>query len=150
MTLISECLFSTKESTNSGSKYFKPPSQKQMVSPSCFDTSCYEKFEKVLMVKTSENDFQTQQHTCIGTFKNPRGHFRKLSSHMVFYPSFRHQLPVGGGIRVLWKHFFQLFNFMRHSIRLSCLSFKTAKCWIYQTSPLNWLCLSHIIFNTVE
>jgi hypothetical protein len=31
MTLISECLFSTKESTNSGTKYFKPPSQKQMV-----------------------------------------------------------------------------------------------------------------------
>ena len=39
MTLISELLFSTKESTNSGSKYFKPPplslSQKQMVAPSC-------------------------------------------------------------------------------------------------------------------
>jgi hypothetical protein len=32
MTLISEFLFSTKESTNSGSKYFKPPSQNQMVS----------------------------------------------------------------------------------------------------------------------
>ena len=32
MTLISEFLFSTKESTNSGSKYFKPPPlpQKQM------------------------------------------------------------------------------------------------------------------------
>jgi hypothetical protein len=43
MTLISEFLFSTKESTNSGSKYFKPPSQKQIVAPSCFDTSCYEK-----------------------------------------------------------------------------------------------------------
>ena len=49
MTLISKYLFSTKESTNSGSKYFKPPSQKQMVAPSCFDsdTSCYEKLEKV-------------------------------------------------------------------------------------------------------
>ena len=34
MTLISEFLFSTKESINSGSKYFKPPSQKQMVAPS--------------------------------------------------------------------------------------------------------------------
>jgi predicted RNA-binding protein with PUA-like domain len=45
--LISEFLFSTKESTNSGSKYFKPPSQKQMVAPSCFDISCYEKLEKV-------------------------------------------------------------------------------------------------------
>jgi hypothetical protein len=30
MTLISEFLFSTKETTNSGSKYFKPPSQKQI------------------------------------------------------------------------------------------------------------------------
>jgi hypothetical protein len=47
MTLISEFLFSTKESTNSRSKYFKSPSQKQMVAPSCFDTSCYEKHEKV-------------------------------------------------------------------------------------------------------
>jgi hypothetical protein len=46
LRLISEFLFSTKESTNSGSKYFKPPSQKQMVAPSCFDTSCYEKLEK--------------------------------------------------------------------------------------------------------
>ena len=47
MTLIPEFLFSTKESTNSGSTYFKPPSQKQMVAPSYFDTSCYEKLEKV-------------------------------------------------------------------------------------------------------
>jgi hypothetical protein len=47
VTLISEFLFSTKESTNSGLKYFKPPSQKQTVAPSCFDTSCYEKLEKV-------------------------------------------------------------------------------------------------------
>ena len=47
ITLISEFLFSTKESTNSGSKYFKSPSQKQMVAQSCFDTSCYEKHEKV-------------------------------------------------------------------------------------------------------
>ena len=47
MTLISEFLSSTKESTNSGSKYCKPTSQKQMVAPSCFDTSCYEKLEKV-------------------------------------------------------------------------------------------------------
>jgi hypothetical protein len=47
MTLISEFLFSTKESTNSGLKYFKLPSQKQTVAPSCFDTSCYEKLEKV-------------------------------------------------------------------------------------------------------
>ena len=93
------------------------------------------------MVKTSENDLQTLQHTCIGTFNNPLGPFRNLSSHIVFYP-----LPpflginflLGGGIRVLWKHFFQLFNFRRHAIRLSCLSFKTAKCWI-QTSPLNRL-----------
>ena len=40
MTLILELLFSTKESTNSGSKYFKPSppppsSQKQMFAPSC-------------------------------------------------------------------------------------------------------------------
>jgi hypothetical protein len=41
-----EFFFSAKESTNSGSKYFKPPSQNQMVAPSCFDTSCYEKLEK--------------------------------------------------------------------------------------------------------
>jgi hypothetical protein len=27
------------------------------------------------MVKTSENDFQTLQHTCIGTFNNPLGPF---------------------------------------------------------------------------
>ena len=47
MTLISEFLFSTKESTNFWSKYVKPPSQKQMVAPSCFDTSFYEKLEKV-------------------------------------------------------------------------------------------------------
>jgi hypothetical protein len=48
MTLISEFSFSTKDSTNSGSKYFKSPSHKQMVlAPSCLDTSCYEKLEKV-------------------------------------------------------------------------------------------------------
>ena len=47
MTLISEFLFSTKESTNSGAKYSKPTSQKQMDAPSCFDTSYYEKLEKV-------------------------------------------------------------------------------------------------------
>ena len=41
MTLISEFLFSTRESTKSGSKYFKPPppppppSQKQIVAPTC-------------------------------------------------------------------------------------------------------------------
>ena len=35
--MISEFLFSTKEATNSGSKIFSsaPPSQKQMVAPSC-------------------------------------------------------------------------------------------------------------------
>jgi hypothetical protein len=38
------------------------------------------------MVKTSENDFQTLQHTCIGTFNNPLGPFINLSTHIVFYP----------------------------------------------------------------
>ena len=47
MTLISEFLFSTKETINSGSKYFKPPSQKQMLATSCFDISCYEKLESL-------------------------------------------------------------------------------------------------------
>ena len=45
------------------------------------------------MVKTSENDYQTLQHTCIGTFNNPLSPFRNLSSHIVLYPPFRHQLP---------------------------------------------------------
>ena len=111
MTLISEFLFSTKESTNSGSKYFKPPSQNQMVAPSCFDTSCYEKLEKVSMVKTSENDFQTLQHTCIGTFNNPLGPFRNLSSHIVFYPLFRHQLPVRRGHTCTMETFLLVIQF---------------------------------------
>ena len=95
------------------------------------------------MVKTSENDFQTLHQTCIGTFNNPLGPFRNLSSHIVFMPPLGINFLLGGSIRVLWKHFFQLINFRRHAILLSCLSFKTAKCWI-QTSPLNRLCLSHI------
>jgi hypothetical protein len=44
-----------------------------------------------------QNDFQTLQHTCIGTFNNPLGPFRNFSSHIVFYPPFRHQIPVRRG-----------------------------------------------------
>jgi hypothetical protein len=77
-----------------------------MVAPSCFDTSCYEKLEKVSMVKTSENDFQTLQHTYIGTFNNPLGPFRKFFSHIGFYFPLGINLLLGGGIRVLWKPFF--------------------------------------------
>jgi hypothetical protein len=40
------------------------------------------------MVKTSENDFQTLQHTCIGTFNNPLGPFRNLSSFIAQKMSF--------------------------------------------------------------
>jgi hypothetical protein len=60
------------------------------------------------MVKTSENGFQTLQHTCIGTFNNTLGPFRNLSSHIVFYPPplLGINFLLGGGIRVLWKHFF--------------------------------------------
>ena len=90
MTLISEFLFSSKESTYSGSKYFKPPSQKQMVAPSCFDTLCYKKLES-LNGKNLRKRF-SDIATYIGTFNNPLRPFRNLSSHIVFDPPFRHQL----------------------------------------------------------
>ena len=96
------------------------------------------------MVKTSENDFQTLQHTCIGTFNNPQAPSETFPPTSFCIPTLNINFLLGGGIRVLWKHFFQLFNIRRHAIRLSCLSFKTAKCWILLTSPLNRLCLSHI------
>ena len=58
------------------------------------------------MVKTSENDFQTLQHTCIGTFNNPLGPFRNLSTHI-----FRHQLPVRRGHTCTMETFLLVIEF---------------------------------------
>jgi hypothetical protein len=66
-------------------------------------------------LKTSENDFQTLQHTCIGTFNNPLGPFRNLSSHIVFIPPppFRHHFPVRRGHTCTMETFLLVFNFRR-------------------------------------
>ena len=75
--------------------------------------------KKSKMVKTSENDYQTLQHTCIGTFNNPLSPFRNLSSHIVLYPPFRHQLPIRQGHTCTMETFLLVIQF--------CLCFQCEK-----------------------
>jgi hypothetical protein len=65
--------------------------------------------KKSKWLKTSENDFQILQHTCIGN--NPLGPFRNLYSHIVSYHHFRHQLPVRRGHRCTMETFLLVIQF---------------------------------------
>ena len=149
MTLISEFLFSTKRQLILGQNISSPPLKNKWSPHHVFTLHAMRNSKKSKWQKPQKTIFRhCNIHAQVHSI-TPQAPSETFPPTSFLIPPLCINFLLGGGIHVLWKHFFQLFNFRRHAIRLSCLSFKTAKCWI-QTSPLNRLCLSHIKPNLAE
>ena len=99
-------------------------------------------FYKILFIFLGKGLFSLPLHNP-GRITSILTHINTFISELVFSLGERREEFRMGHTCTMETFLLVIKCFRRHAIRLSCLSFKTAKCWI-QTSPSNRLCPSHI------